>query len=64
MAFSAGPLLTGPNNSAPPDADMQRTLDPLQQHINENLQEGSRVDYSDLIPPAVRDRPQPRGENK
>ena len=63
MASSAGPPRMGPNIVAPLDADMQRPLDPLQQYINENMREGSRADFSDLLPPAVRDRPQPRGES-
>ena len=57
MASSVGPFRMGPNIAAPPDADMQRPLDPLQQYINENMREGPRPDLLDLLPPAVRDRP-------
>ena len=61
MTNPTGPLRMEPNNVMPQGDGMQRPLDPLLQYINENMQEGSRADLSDLLPPAVRERPQPRG---
>ena len=63
MTTTTGPLRMGPNSGIPQGDGMQRPLDPLLQYINENRHEGARDDLSDLLPPVVRERPLPRGEN-
>ncbi len=48
----------------PPGNQPQMPNDFLQRYMNSNLRDGVREDYSDLLPPAVRERPQQREPNR